>query len=106
MRAPDLTEFRGRTPVVVDDIVSSGVTMRRALRILCEHGFAAPYCLAVHALCTRRTAQHIRDSSAGFLTSNSVPNVDAVFDVAPLIADALVDAAASGPGRRSEARAC
>ena len=108
VRASDLREFRGRVPVVVDDIVSSGVTMRRAIRILREHEFDAPHCLAIHALCTLGTARRIRDSSAGFLTSNSVPNPDSAFDVAPLIASALVEAAAKthSPEPQAHAQPC
>ena len=99
MEAPDLKEFRGRTPVLVDDIISSGVTMKSAIQNLRGEGFAPPYCLGIHALCTARTARHIRDNSAGFLTSNSVPNDDAAFDVAPLIADALEKLAAASASR-------
>jgi len=90
----DFTAHHGRTPVLVDDIVSSGTTMKQALRILRNDGFEAPYCLAIHSLCTAGIARYLRDNSAGFLTSNTVPNSDAVFDVAPLIADMLVSGAA------------
>ena len=36
MGAPLLHGYRGRTPVLVDDIVSSGVTMKQAVRILTQ----------------------------------------------------------------------
>lgn len=94
MTAVDFRHLGGRTPVLVDDIVSSGATMRSALRILAARGFPPAYCLAVHGLCGRRTATTLKDRSAGFLTSNSVPNNDAAFDVAPLIADELIRSSA------------
>ncbi len=93
MGAPLLHDYRGRTPVLVDDIVSSGVTMKQAVRILSAEDFAPAYCLAVHALCSARTSLHLTDELAAFLTSNTVPNSNAVFDVAPLIARSLVSAA-------------
>lgn len=91
---PNLRPFRDRTPVLVDDIVSSGRTMKQAMRVLRDLDFRPAYCLAIHALCTRRTANAISARSAAFLTSNTIPNAEAVFDVAPLIAEALTFAAA------------
>lgn len=95
MRAPDLHGFFGRTAVIVDDILSSGATMLGAIEILREQQFRAPYCLAVHALCSARTALHLEDNSLGLLTSNTVPNSHSKFDVAPAIAAVLATAAAA-----------
>lgn len=94
----------GQTPVVADDIVSSGTTMKQALRILGNHDLPPAYCVAFHGLCSRRTARQLSDRSAGFLTSNSVPNDGAVLDVAPLIAAALVSLAAKTAPRDSGGR--
>lgn len=94
LHSPNLHHFRDRTPVLVDDILSSGATMLQAIRLLREENFECPYCLAVHSLCSAATARRIRDNSAGFLTSNTIANPDWAFDVAPLIADALVETAA------------
>jgi ribose-phosphate pyrophosphokinase len=40
----------GHTPVLLDDIASSGHTMAAAIGQLREHGAAAPVCIVVHAL--------------------------------------------------------
>lgn len=95
MAGADLRDFGRRVPVLVDDVVSSGATMKRALGILAETGFPPAYCLAVHGLCGRRTATALHDRAAGFMTSNTVPNEFAAFDVAPLIAAELINAAAA-----------
>lgn len=92
---PDLREMRGRVPILVDDILSSGATIRQAIRILREQNFPPAYCLIVHALCSERTARVIRDVSNVLLTSDSVPNPDAAFELAGPIAEALQRAAAS-----------
>lgn len=92
--APRLKSFRSCTPVLVDDIVSSAATMKEALRLLRREGFPPAYCLAVHGLAGRRTVRSLADRCAGFITSNTVPNEHAMFDVAPLIADVLVASAA------------
>ncbi len=47
---PDLEALRGRTPVLVDDIISSGQTMATTVRTLRAAGFAAPVCIGIHAL--------------------------------------------------------
>jgi ribose-phosphate pyrophosphokinase len=57
---PDLTRHRGRTPVLVDDIVSSGETMAAAARALRAAGFVAPLCLAVHALFATGSVQALQ----------------------------------------------
>ncbi len=45
---PDLDALRGRTPVLVDDIISSGQAMATTVRELVATGFAAPICVGVH----------------------------------------------------------
>lgn len=94
VRPSDLEPFRGRVPILVDDIIASGTTLRKAARILLREGFQPACCLVVHALCSAQTARAVRDRSAAFLTSNSVPNADAGFDLAGLIAEALDEKAA------------
>lgn len=47
--APD-GPWNGHTPVVIDDIVSTGRTMVEATRMLCAAGAAAPLCIAIHAV--------------------------------------------------------
>ncbi len=98
MQAPDLVKFREKSPVLVDDIVSSGTTMRQAIRCLREQGLKPPCCLVIHCLCSPLTARYIRSNTASFVTSNTVPNPDAALDVAPLIAAALTGAAARANG--------
>lgn len=94
MHAADLAEFRDKSPVLVDDIISSGATMRRAIRCVREQGLKPPCCLVIHSVCSPITARSIRNNVAAFATSNTVPNPDASLDVAPLIAAELIAAAA------------
>jgi hypothetical protein len=62
---------------------------------LLSKAFPPPaYCLTVHGRPGRRTVRSLADRCAGFITSNTVPNEHAMFDVAPLIADVLVASAA------------
>jgi len=86
---PSLYKHRMRTPVVVDDIISSGATMIQAAKILMAAEMQPPYCIAVHALCDERTAAEIGGLSRRFLTSNSIANPNSAFSVAPLIAEQI-----------------
>ena len=44
------SQHRGCTPVLVDDIISTGSTLAEAVRLLTGRGFARPFCVGVHAV--------------------------------------------------------
>src|SRR5689334_12772820 len=46
----DLNKYRRHTPVLVDDIISTGHSMAEAAAALAPHHFVAPVCVAVHAV--------------------------------------------------------
>lgn len=83
---PHANDFRGRTPVLFDDIISSGATMIGAAKILEAQGWPAPYCIAVHALFDATTATHLTAVARAVLTTDTVTNSFSHFRVAPLIA--------------------
>lgn len=86
---PNPGDFRGLTPVLVDDIVSSGATMIGAARILEAQKWEAPYCIAVHALFDAATATHLKALTRAVLTTDTVANAFSHFRIAPLIAEQL-----------------
>lgn len=47
---PNLDRWRDRHPVLVDDVISTGHTMRETIRHLRSAGLAPPVCVAVHAV--------------------------------------------------------
>ncbi len=47
---PDPATLRGRTPVLVDDIISTGRTMLAAVQHVMAQGLQAPVCVGVHAV--------------------------------------------------------
>ena len=87
--APSLDEHRTRTPVLVDDIISSGATLIQAAKLLRAADMLLPYCIAVHALCDEGTAAEIQGLGQSLLTSDSIPNPHSAFGVASLIAEQL-----------------
>lgn len=96
---PDLTEFKGHKPVLIDDIVSSGRTMTEAARQLRQHGLAAPLCIAVHGLFTPQTERELLEVAARVVTTNTVPHHTNDIDLSRAITEEV--AALCRPDRRS-----
>jgi ribose-phosphate pyrophosphokinase len=86
---PDLSAHRGRTPVLVDDIVSTGATLVEATHALRRAGHEPPYCVAVHAVLAgdaypRLLAAGIRR----LVTCNTITHPSNEIDVHDLLAAA------------------
>lgn len=83
-----LDRWKGRTPVLVDDIISSGRTMLEAIRLLTAQGWSTPVCIAVHGLFADGAGQLLAQAGARVVTSNSVPHATNDIDLTPLLAEA------------------
>ncbi|MDT8427912.1 MAG: ribose-phosphate diphosphokinase [Pseudomonadales bacterium] len=77
------------TPVLVDDIVSTGKTMIQAARQLLQAGYPQPVCIAVHGLFAPGALQEMQDAGLTVVTSNSIAGQHDQIDLAPLIASGL-----------------
>jgi len=87
---PDLDALRGRTPVLVDDIVSSGQTMATTVRALRAAGLAAPVCIGVHAVFAADAPEALRRAGAERVVScNTLPHSSNAIDVTATVADAV-----------------
>ena len=87
--APDYA-FNGHTPVVIDDIVSTGRTMVEATRMLRAAGSAAPMCVAIHAVFADAVQDALVAAGAiGIVTCDTIPHVSNRICVADPIADAV-----------------
>jgi ribose-phosphate pyrophosphokinase len=84
--AKDLRHLDGRTPVLVDDIISSGRTMIEAVRLLKEHGGSAPICVAVHGLFADRSDQLLAKAGARVITANTISHETNGIDVSEILA--------------------
>jgi ribose-phosphate pyrophosphokinase len=83
---PTLDTLRRRTPVFIDDIVSSGATMISAAKILLGAGLRPGFCIAVHALFDINVSTELEGLFQKVLTFDTIPNNLSRFEVAPLIA--------------------
>jgi len=80
----------GRTPVLVDDIVSTAGTLIEAVRRCRSRGFAAPVCLAVHAVFAPGAQDALLAAGAArVVTTNTIPHASSAIDVAGLLAGAI-----------------
>ena len=87
---PDLARHADRTPVLVDDIISTGKTMATAVRNLRDASAHQAICVATHAVFADNAEAELRASGAArIVTTNTIPHHTNAIDVAPLIAAAM-----------------
>lgn len=88
---PELNRWNAHTPVLVDDIISTGRTMAETARGLVEQGLSAPVCLAVHGLLGEGALEGLREAGVqDVATTNTVEGETTDIDVWPEIAEAVV----------------
>lgn len=79
--------WRERTPVLVDDIISTARTMATAVAQLRSANMPAPVCIGVHALFCGDALQALQTAGVGQLaTCNSIAHATNAIDVLPEIA--------------------
>lgn len=91
IRLPDLGQWREHTPVLLDDIIASGETMRQTLRVLRAQTSKPPVCVAMHGVFAEGALQGLCDEGAGvIITSNSIAGDTAQIDISGLVAHAII----------------
>lgn len=88
---PDLSRFKGLSPVLVDDVISSGRTMEAAALELRKLGFAPPMCLATHGVLAEDSLDRLTATGASLMTTNTIPGKTAGLDINPLFAQLIND---------------
>ena len=87
----------GRTPVLVDDIISSGRTMIEAVHLLASREWPPPICIAVHGLFSDNSDALLARAGARVVTTNSVPHPTNAIDIGNLLALATKEFAVVSP---------
>ena len=88
--SPPTGAWAGHTPVVIDDIVSTGRTMIEATRQLRAAGSAPPMCVAIHAVFADALAETLAAAgAAGIVTCNTIPHPTNQICVHDRLADAV-----------------
>ncbi len=96
---PDLEAAQGHTPVVVDDIVSSGRTVIETLGHLRQMGLRAAVCVAIHAVFAQDAyEQLIAAGAARVVSTDAIRHVSNAISIAPLLAQTSADLFDDGGG--------
>jgi ribose-phosphate pyrophosphokinase len=89
---PDVELARGRTPVIVDDIVSSGRTMIETLGQLRRLGLPAAVCVAIHAVFAEDAYdQLLKAGAARVVSTDSIPHASSAISIGGMLAEACND---------------
>lgn len=92
IEVPDIRHYQQHTPVLVDDIVSTGRTMLRTAEQLVQQGLAKPLCIAVHAVFADGAEQEMRQGPiADIISCDCIPHPTNRIATAELLAPAISD---------------
>lgn len=95
---PSAVAWRGRTQVLIDDIISSARTMVVAVRRIREASGREPVCIGVHAVFAAGAEEALREAGAArVVTCNTLAHGSNGIDVMPLVAQAVPEL----PGQRA-----
>lgn len=87
---PEIERWKGHTPVLVDDIVSTARTMIETVGHLTRLGMRAPVCVAVHGIFAGSAYEDLAAAGAArIVTTNTVPHESNAIDVGPLLSGAV-----------------
>ena len=85
--APPLARWNDRTPVLLDDIVSSARTMALALKRIAEQGLPPAVCVGVHGVFSGDAMTTLREAGAAkIVTTNTIEHPSNAIDVSSLVA--------------------
>ncbi|PIE25120.1 MAG: phosphoribosylpyrophosphate synthetase [Neptuniibacter caesariensis] len=85
---PEIERWQGHTPVLVDDIISSGKTMLETVRHLQSADLKRTCCIGVHGLFSEQAYTDL-ENEADVVTCNTVPHPSNQIDISAALADAI-----------------
>jgi len=92
MQLPEMGAFRDRTPVLVDDIVSTAGTMIAAVALLRGAGMRAPTCVGIHAILAGGAYRALAAAGAQrIVTCRTIAHPSNAIDVGAPIAGAVAE---------------
>ncbi|MDC4227275.1 MAG: ribose-phosphate pyrophosphokinase [Candidatus Manganitrophus sp.] len=87
---PAADRWHDRTPVLIDDIISSAGTMIEAVGQVRRAGLPPPVCIGVHAVFADRAyADLLASGAAQVVTCNTIPHDSNRIDVSDLLAEGI-----------------
>ncbi len=87
---PEVENHPGLTPVLLDDIISTGRTMIEACHQLGNYGMSAPVCIGLHGIFTDNAYEDLIAAGASrVVTTNTISHVSNAIDMTDLLAQAV-----------------
>lgn len=87
---PDIKRWKNHTPVLIDDIISTGHTMMETIGHLKRAGMQPPFCLGVHGVFANQAYENLLKAGAKeIVTSNTIAHQSNKIDISELIMGAL-----------------
>ncbi|MAY41129.1 MULTISPECIES: ribose-phosphate pyrophosphokinase [unclassified Neptuniibacter] len=85
---PEVDQWKEHTPVLLDDIISSGKTMLETVQHLKELGLPKPLCIGVHGLFANNSYDELL-LRADVVTCNSIPHPSNSIDISRHLTTAI-----------------
>ncbi len=83
---PDIAQYKNHTPVVIDDIISTGRTLIETVKQLQKLQMKPAICIGVHALFSVNTAEEIMKSGVQHIvTCNTISHESNQIDISDLL---------------------
>lgn len=81
---PNIDEYKDRTAVIIDDVISSGQTILECIKTLKVKGIDSIQCVAVHGIFADGSDQKLVEAGLSQLvTSNTIPHSSNAVDITP-----------------------
>lgn len=98
IQVPNLETYRQYTPILVDDIISTGRTMLEAAQHLVNAGLPSPYCIGIHGVFAPGAYEEMMAGPfAAVVTTNTVPHASNQIRVENVLAQAVSDTWSRAP---------
>jgi ribose-phosphate pyrophosphokinase len=86
---PELAPYKNRTPVLIDDIISSGSTMLETIKHLTMADMKKPVCIGVHGIFAEAAFSQLERFSV-VITTQCIPHSSNDIDISQALADAAL----------------
>ena len=87
---PEVAQYKNHSPILIDDIISSGKTMLESIKNLKALEMKSAICIGIHAVFADNAYQDLLDAGAGLIvTCNTIPHISNAIDLSHLIIGAL-----------------
>lgn len=87
----DLSKWAGKSPVLVDDIISSGHTIIETCKQLMENGFNQPSVIATHGIFADNAYEKLKPFCSRVITTNTITHSSNQIDISPLLSKGITE---------------